>query len=288
MSSRICTCTVIFALVGSIALAEEIALRPSKDNTLIEDAPTLSNGMGNFFYAGRVGPNGGQTVRRGCIAFDLTEIPTNATIESVTLDLNLFSVGAGTSDGVVSLHRLLSDWGEGESDSFGGDGDSAEPGDATWDHTFFPDQFWSTPGGDFTDTVSASQVCPNSGEYTWGPTDQMTADVQAWVADPSTNFGWLVRGDESGIRTARAFASRNINVQEVAPELFITYSVNIVPGDCDNDGDVDIQDFNENLACVTGPDMTSTNPDCTCVDLDDDGDIDFADFATFQRAFTGD
>ncbi|MCH7527481.1 MAG: hypothetical protein IID39_08595 [Planctomycetes bacterium] len=58
------------------------------------------------------------------------------------------------------------------------------------------------------------------------------------------------------------------------------------PGDFDGDGDVDLDDFERFLTCVTGPDG-GVLPDCDPGDFDTDNDVDFTDFAAFQRAFTG-
>jgi hypothetical protein len=60
-----------------------------------------------------------------------------------------------------------------------------------------------------------------------------------------------------------------------------------VPGDCDNDGDVDLDDFTEFEACLAGPAGGLSQPDCTCFDLNANGDVDLDDFADFQEAFTG-
>lgn len=55
----------------------------------------------------------------------------------------------------------------------------------------------------------------------------MQSDVQAWVNNPSSNFGWLLHGDETINKTARAFASRTPDLPGDAPVLTVTY---IVPG----------------------------------------------------------
>jgi len=36
----------------------------------------------------------------------------------------------------------------------------------------------------------------------------MRVDVQSWLDDPASNFGWLVFGDESQILTAKRFDTR--------------------------------------------------------------------------------
>ena len=65
-----------------------------------------------------------------------------------------------------------------------------------------------------------------------------------------------------------------------------------LPGDLDDDGDVDIDDFNTFADCLAGPDVFDPPPDCNPgdfinADLDGDGDVDLADFARFQEVFTG-
>jgi hypothetical protein len=59
-----------------------------------------------------------------------------------------------------------------------------------------------------------------------------------------------------------------------------------MPGDCDYDGDVDLDDFADFAACLLGP-GGGVGPECTCFDLDDSGDVDLSDFAVFQETFTG-
>jgi len=81
------------------------------------------------------------------------------------------------------------------------------PNDATWRHRFFDTIFWSMQGGDFSAIVSASQSVGPVGQYTWSSA-QMVADVQSWVNDPVSNFGWLVLGDESAAGTTKRFDTR--------------------------------------------------------------------------------
>src|SRR5207248_6980825 len=67
--------------------------------------------------------------------------------------------------------------------------------------------FWTTEGGDCFGTVSASQSVGAIGSYTWSSA-QMVADLQSWLDNSTINFGWLVRGDESGSATAKRFDTR--------------------------------------------------------------------------------
>jgi len=197
------------SLGGSLASAGIVNINPSKDNTLYEYDPLdgdRSNALGFHFFAGETGMN---ELRRGVLAFDIAgNVPSGSTITAVSFSVNMSRTPTNTAY-VVELHRLLADWGEGTSVAPGeeGDGAPATPNDATWRHRFFDTIFWSTQGGDFSATVSASQMVGQVGQYTWSSA-QMVADVQAWLDNPASNFGWLMLGDETAIATAKRFDTR--------------------------------------------------------------------------------
>ena len=197
------------SLGGSLASAGIVNINPSKDNTLYEYDPLdgdRSNALGFHFFAGETGMN---ELRRGVLAFDIAgNIPFGSTITAVSLSINMSRTPTNTAY-VMELHKLLADWGEGTSVASGeeGDGAAATPNDATWRHRFFDTMFWSAQGGDFSATVSASQLVGLVGQYTWSSA-QMVADVQAWLNNPASNFGWLVLGDETAIATAKRFDTR--------------------------------------------------------------------------------
>ena len=197
------------ALGGSLANAGIVNINPSKDNTLYEYDPLdgdRSNALGFHFFAGETGMN---ELRRGVLAFDIAgSVPPGSTITAVSLSVNMSRTPTSTVY-VMELHKLLADWGEGTSVAPGeeGDGAPATPNDATWRHRFFDTIFWSAQGGDFSATVSASQMVGQVGQYTWSSA-QMVADVQGWLDNPASNFGWLMLGDETAIATAKRFDTR--------------------------------------------------------------------------------
>lgn len=215
-----------------------------------------SNGAGPGMFAGT---DGNGATLRGLIQFDIADnIPAGATIFGVQLDLSLGKVagsgggggpGAGTATSTIGLHKLSTAWGEGTTGAgltqIGGTGQGfpAGPGDATWNGPSFPNTSWTTPGGDFSQTISASVTVGTvvNTVSTWtSPT--MTADVQGWLNNPSTNFGWeLVNSDETDTRTFRAFWTKEAADPTTRPQLVVTYAA--LAGDVNGDGIVNSQDL---------------------------------------------
>jgi FlgD Ig-like domain len=212
--------TVVASLaIAGMATAATVELTPSKDNTLIQTPADNSNGVGDAFYAGRVGTNGMGTFRRGLLAFDLSTIPAGSTIDSVKLQLDM-TQSANLNVYTIRVHRVSADWGE--AGSFGsGTGGPAEPGDATWGYRFYDTQAWTTAGGDFTAAPSASQSVGGNGLYSWTGSG-LVADVQFWLGNPASNFGWIVIGNEVTLQSVKKFSSRETLVP---PKLTVHYTV---------------------------------------------------------------
>jgi T5SS/PEP-CTERM-associated repeat protein len=59
------------------------------------------------------------------------------------------------------------------------------------------------------------------------------------------------------------------------------------PGDCDCDGDVDLDDYAPFPDCLGGPGVPFGPTVCECIDLNGDGAVDLSDLAAFQAGFTG-
>ncbi len=279
--SAVRTCRVLVMVCGVVGLslplqADTVILTPSKDNTLIEvtSGGHRSNALGDGIYSGRVGPMGGGTTRRAVLAFDFAgAMPEGAEITSVTLTLNLISTVSGNQ--TLFLHTLLADWGEGTSNDNGGQGSPATPGDATWKHTFFDTDLWSSLGGDYSAVVSASQVVGiNTGLfYTWGPTAQMQADDEGWLADPALNFGWLLLGNESQLSTVKKFASKDHFLDVWWPQLTLEF---VAPPQCPADFNGDGMVTAADLALLLG----SWGECAGCpADIDNDGWVNAFDLA---------
>ncbi|HEV8659844.1 MAG TPA: DNRLRE domain-containing protein [Thermoanaerobaculia bacterium] len=201
---------------------QTVVLTPSKDNTLYQTSNgSLSNGAGIHLFAGMTNQ---RDRRRALLAFDVaSQVPPGSQIVSVVLKLEVSQTAAGPESMV--LHRLSADWGEGSSnagDSRDGDGASSRTGDATWIHTFFPDRRWSTAGGDF-DAAADAAALADFGPVTWGSSAALIARVQDWLDHPSTNFGWIIVGNEASARTTKRFDSREVDPSATRPSLTIEF-----------------------------------------------------------------
>ncbi|MCG8462352.1 MAG: hypothetical protein MI919_39210 [Holophagales bacterium] len=202
-------------------------LLAAKDNTLFEDSTgMLSNGAGDYVFTGQTFQKG-ENLRRALLAFEVaSSLPGDAVVSSVELRLVLDLTIASAS--LVAAHRLTSDWGEGASIAPMGEGigGPAEPGDATWLDTFFGSSTWTTAGGDFEPTASATTTvggAAETGPVFWASAT-LAADVQGWIDTPATDFGWVLLGDESASPpTAKRYASRNATNGAARPTLTVTY-----------------------------------------------------------------
>lgn len=249
-----------------IGWAATIVLPAAKDNTLLRYDPTdpntalNSNGSGDFFSAGRTTAR--DEIRRGLIQFDLSSVPANMQLVPGSVHLKLRVIGIPKKDTtprpfwVVGLAGLAGQWGEGASDadvaiSGSGSGAPAQLGDATWFHTSYDPSthntttftaggpgFWNQQGA-LGAAISNPAAIYGAAAGIAGSTEgfvdftsaSMQNDVSVWLANPTTNFGWIIIGDEglTGTDTSskRDFASRQHANAAFQPVL--TFDVIAVP-----------------------------------------------------------
>lgn len=231
----------LLASCGAGALAQsQVSVPPSMDNTLFEESGDLSNGAGSYLFVGNT--NAGRT-RRALIAFDLAgALPNGAQIDHVELALNHSRTIAGAVE--IRLHRVARAWGEAASDAPAeeGGGTGAAEGDATWTHAVYDTDAWENAGGDFKSLPSAAFSVGAVGRYTVESTPELVEDVQRWVNDPASNFGWILIADEVVTPGAKRFDSRDQANENDWPQLTVRYSATTsaedvgVPGSLRIDG----------------------------------------------------
>jgi hypothetical protein len=219
---------IAFLFTPVMAKSETVFIVANKDNTLIQNPlGSLSNGSGPYLFVGRTNQNANY-IRRGLVHFDVASaLPAGARIKSAQFMIYLSKSQNFVGD--ISLHTVLSDWGQGTSSAIGGTGAPAALDDATWLNTFYPDFEWTTMGGDYSmDAIAVITVGPDAGPYTW-ESRKMIADVQSWLMNPNENFGWILIGDESIPQSVMRFSSREVTCSdaplsvELPPLLMVTY-----------------------------------------------------------------
>ena len=270
------TCALATLVVSATALADEVTIEPSADSSIFELFTENSSGIGDLF-AGRTGNFGGGAIDRALIRFDVAgALPAGATVTEVELSMFVLQVSTmNAQDQVMTLHRLLANWGEGESDANGGTGAGATEDDATWLHRFYDDVLWTNEGGDFDPVISGqtvSSVAAVPGPLTWPTSPGLVADVQSWLDAPASNFGWMVRGNEKDLNTARRFDKRESAKPVQRPTLRIVFETGSeCAGDLDGDEEIGFGDLVRLLA-NWGPCGTTCD-----ADFDESGDVGFDD-----------
>jgi len=276
--------------------ADEVTITPMADGSIgtmygQADDATCSN-AGMWLFAGRTffaGP------RRALLAFDIaSNVPAGATIDAVELTLFVDRVPPGMDPIDFGLHALSVDWGEGTSAEGGGMGgglSSATPGDVTWVYRFFPIVTWANDGGDFAPIASSMVAVPTAiGDVSWPSTPDLVADVQGWLDNPATNFGWMLKQPNDtinpGAGEARRFFAREAPEATRRPRLRITFTPGTVGctgdlGDANGDGAVDGGDVAAFVECATS--IAIPTLPCACADVNNDTVVDVADIAMFAQ-----
>jgi hypothetical protein len=123
-------------------------------------------------------------------------------------------------------------------------------------------------------TVGAARGLAQSFSLSW-----FTVDGGGAMFSTGGNFelSGTIGQPDAGVATGGSFTLTGGFWSAVAPSL---------PGDCDADGDVDLEDHSGFTHCLDGPGGVLAGPECECFDIDGDGDADLADWAEFQSAFT--
>ncbi len=177
-----------------------VTLTAAKDNTLFEEGD-LSNGLGDWIFAGATDPDGNNAaLRRALLSWNLTSVPAGAVVASASVTLRMDRTIAPSYN--FSLHKMSTDWGEGTSnaDAQEGRGLLATAGDATWQKPFHGQaETWVTPGGDYALLRSATLAVNTESSYTW-TSPQLAYDVNSWLNNPATNFGWNLKADAEAVQ----------------------------------------------------------------------------------------
>jgi hypothetical protein len=206
-------------MLGGQILAATVALNPVADAYIRQFDPdrTLGIDYGSepSLVAGALGSRAQFEIRRTFLRFDLSAIPAGAVVSSATLQITTVMVPLSPVNSTFDIRRVLQSWTE---------------GGVSWNSRSGAGTPWQVPGatgsGDSISTPSSFVAVgsANFAKYTFPSTAGLVADVQGWVNNPSSNFGWLlVSEDEVSGETARRFGSRENATHP--PVLTINYSL---------------------------------------------------------------
>lgn len=209
---------LLFA-VGPVSLpAQGITLTPVADTALFEQLPDNNLGASQSVA---VGNTAAESATRSLMKFDFRDaVPVGSIVTSATLELKVVRTSFLVEPATFQIHRVTADWGEGGKGAgvVTGTGTPATAGEATWNARFFGQSLWATAGGEFAPDVSAS--APVAGDTISFSGANLTADVQRWVTEPDSNFGWLIKDQfEGAATTARRIGSREHPT--AAPKLVV-------------------------------------------------------------------
>lgn len=211
---------VLLSAVPVSVSAEVVTLTPVADTALFESVPDNNLGASQSLAAGNTA---GASPTRSVMKFDVSAaVPAGAKITGARLDLTVVRSPFLVEPAIFEAHRLLADWGEGDkgAGAVTGIGGLAAEGEATWNARMFGVSTWTTPGGDFATEISASAAV--SGDTISFSGANLVTDVQGWMENPSSNFGWLIKDQfETTATTARRIGSREHPTS--APKLVIEF-----------------------------------------------------------------
>ncbi len=101
------------------------------------------------------------------------------------------------------------------------------------------------------------------------------------------DHGRVVRYIASRYEGYDTFTFRATDGRDTSAPATATIQVRRPDADFDNDGDVDVLDFNFFIMCFRGANQPPIFPECAITDIDGDTDVDLSDFTYLTRCFNG-
>jgi hypothetical protein len=209
------------AILFSIVLEEtdyagSVSLTPSANVCITQKSPLPP---ATDLPVGTTGPSGGTKSSRSLLKFDIAgNIPSNAIITSAALTVNVTQAPPAQNrvNSIFDLRAVLLSWSE---------------SDGSWTNRLVGTP-WSVLGGavgvDFSSLVSQTNFFTGAGAYTFISNSNLIGDVQNWLHNPGTNFGWILISESQGVNfTERTLGSR----QDFAntPTLLVQFTIPATP-----------------------------------------------------------
>ena len=215
---------LLCVMLPGFVKAATISLNPVADAYIRQFDPDRS--LGDYgsepsLVSGALGSRAQFEVRRALLRFDLGQVPAGALVGSATLKVTVVMVPLTPINSTFDVRRVLQLWSEAA---------------VSWNSRLGSGTPWQVPGAtgsaDSAPTPSSFVQVGSASftDYTFPSSAGLVADVQGWVNDPSSNFGWLlISEDEVSPETARRFGSREdpshppvLTINYTLPSLGVT------------------------------------------------------------------
>ena len=185
-------------------------LNPTADTMLYKYATTTNYSSRIYLYIGEaVGYT--NAVSRTLVKFDLSVIPSTATITSATLRLYMHSE-ASTNDRTISVYRMLKDWNDPQ---------------CTW-NIYSTGNNWTTAGGfdaaDCEQTDISNLAFTSTEAIGWKEFTLTATEVQEWVDGTIDNYGMLLKVDTEENDQFRFYSKEYTTDKTLIPQLVIEYT----------------------------------------------------------------
>ncbi len=273
--NRVLTIAILLFCVGVAGnlSSEEIIIEADRDSGFFDLAP--DNNFGSHTHV-PVGQANNERINRSVFDFDiLGNLPDGATINSVTFQFEVSQQGGPQGQAGVNfdIHLVTRPWLEGT-----GTTDVGEPtGDgATWLNAT-DTELWTTPGGDFSATISGSVFVNGPSNYSISSA-QLVNDIQAIVDGNLDNFGFLMKANTNVPGSAARVTSREGGI---SARLIIDIDGDVLLGDINLDGVVNLQDVSPFVALLTTGQFQAEG------DINGDGVVSLTDVAPFVALLSG-
>ncbi len=188
--------TIGNTFVPACAPLTTTGLAPTDDSFIDEN--NRNNNYGNSATLRVNGDNDDNQRERSLLKFDLTGIPSNATVTSAYLYIYANDQDSSSRH---RIYRVTTDWLEGT---------------VTWNSP------WTSSGGDFNSTIRYNYFTPNNDDCLF--TLNLTYLVQLWVDNTYPNYGlmiWPDNNEEGSIQ----YNSKEHGTVNRRPRLVVNYTV---------------------------------------------------------------
>jgi len=142
-------------------------------------------------------------LERSLLKFDLSSLPTDATVSSATLSLYVKAASGGAL--TINAHRVTQSWNEDQ---------------VTWKaRDKAANLLWTTQGGDYDSAVAASAVVDDTKNIwrSW----TITSLVTDWLSNPATNYGLILEASSSNAE--KVFKSSDDGTTNQRPKLEVCF-----------------------------------------------------------------